>query len=47
MVLSLMADNKLDALVYATFDHQPVEIAPDDMTNPLVDDVPASATTGA
>lgn len=37
VVLSLMADNKLDALVYATFDHQPVEIAPDDMTNPLVD----------
>jgi amidase len=37
VVLGLMADYKLDALVYATFDHQPVEIAPDDMTNPLLD----------
>ncbi len=37
VVLGLMADHKLDALVYATFDHQPVEIGPDDMTNPLVD----------
>ena len=36
-VLGVMADHKLDALVYATFDHQPVEIGPDDMTNPLVD----------
>ena len=27
MVLGLMADHRLDALVYATFDHQPVEIA--------------------
>ncbi len=32
-----MADHQLDALVYATFDHQPVEIAPDDMSNPLVE----------
>jgi Asp-tRNA(Asn)/Glu-tRNA(Gln) amidotransferase A subunit family amidase len=37
MVLGLMADHKLDALVYATFDHQPVEIGPGDMTNPLLD----------
>jgi amidase len=33
MVLKLMADNKLDALVYATFDHQPSVIAPDVLTN--------------
>jgi hypothetical protein len=33
-----MADQKLDALVYATFDHQPVLIAPDVMTKPVVDD---------
>jgi amidase len=37
-VLTLMADQKLDALVYATFDHQPVLIAPDAMTKPVVDD---------
>ena len=37
-VLTLMADHKLDALVYATFDHQPVFIAPDVMTKPVVDD---------
>lgn len=37
VVLGLMADHKLDALVYATFDHQPVEIGPDDMTNPLLE----------
>ena len=37
-VLTLMADHKLDALVYATFDHQPVLIAPDVMTKPVVDD---------
>ena len=29
-----MADNRLDALVYATFDHQPTLIAPDVLTNP-------------
>ena len=39
VVLTLMADHKLDALVYATFDHQPGVIAPDVMTKPLVDDV--------
>jgi Asp-tRNA(Asn)/Glu-tRNA(Gln) amidotransferase A subunit family amidase/ABC-type molybdate transport system substrate-binding protein len=37
-VLTLMADHKLDALVYATFDHQPVPIAPDVMTKRVVDD---------
>jgi amidase len=37
VVLNLMAEHKLDALVYPTFDHQPVEIGPDDMTNPWVD----------
>jgi amidase len=36
-VLGLMASQRLDALVYATFDHQPVEIGPGDMTNPLLD----------
>ena len=36
-VLGLMADHNLDALVYATFDHQPVEIGPEDMNNPLLD----------
>ncbi len=41
LVLGLMADHKLDALVYATFDHQPAEIGADDMTNPLID--PAGA----
>jgi Asp-tRNA(Asn)/Glu-tRNA(Gln) amidotransferase A subunit family amidase len=39
VVLTLMADNKLDALVYATFDHQPPRIASDVMTRPVVDDV--------
>ena len=29
VVLTLMADHRLDALAYATFDHQPVMIAPD------------------
>jgi amidase len=38
VVLALMADQKLDALAYATFDHQPVLIAPDVMTKPVVDD---------
>jgi len=37
LVLGIMANNKLDALVYATFDHQPVEIPSDAMTNPLLD----------
>ena len=34
-----MADNRLDALVYATFDHRLPRIAPDVMTKPVVDDV--------
>jgi Asp-tRNA(Asn)/Glu-tRNA(Gln) amidotransferase A subunit family amidase len=38
VVLTLMADRKLDALVYATFDHQPVLIAPDVMTRPVIED---------
>ena len=33
VVLAVMAENRLDALVYATFDHQPDPIAPDAMTN--------------
>jgi len=37
-VLTLTADYNLDALVYATFDHQPVPIAADVMTKPVVDD---------
>jgi amidase len=36
-ILTLMADKRLDALVYATFDHQPAVIPPDVMTNPDVD----------
>jgi Asp-tRNA(Asn)/Glu-tRNA(Gln) amidotransferase A subunit family amidase len=38
VVLTLMADHKLDALVYATFDHQPVFIPSDVMTKPAIDD---------
>ena len=34
IVLKLMADQRLDALLYATFDHQPTLIAPDVLTNP-------------
>ena len=37
-VLSVMADDALDALVYATFDHQPSVIAADALTNPDPDD---------
>jgi Asp-tRNA(Asn)/Glu-tRNA(Gln) amidotransferase A subunit family amidase len=37
-VLQAMADHELDALVYATFDHQPQPIAPDVETNPRPDD---------
>ncbi|HSF19768.1 MAG TPA: amidase family protein [Vicinamibacteria bacterium] len=37
-VVKLMADLELDALVYATFDHQPTPIAPDVLTNPNPDD---------
>lgn len=33
-VLKVMADNKLDALVYATFDHQTTVIPPDPLTKP-------------
>lgn len=33
-VLQLMADQKLDAIVYATFDHPPTLIAADVLTNP-------------
>ena len=39
VVLARMADLKLDALVYATFDHQPAVIAPDALTNPKVEDL--------
>ena len=38
LVLKLMADNQLDALVYATFDHQPTPIAADVLTNPNTQD---------
>jgi len=34
IVLQLMADNRLDALVYATFDYPPAVIPADVMTNP-------------
>ena len=37
-VLAAMADHGLDALVHATFDHQPTLIAPDVETNPSPDD---------
>ena len=37
-VLKVMADDELDALVYATFDHQPSAIAPDALTNPDTED---------
>jgi len=37
VVLAIMANSKLDALVYATFDHQPVEIPSDALTNPMLD----------
>jgi amidase len=39
VVLGIMADNRLDALVYATFDHQPMVIPSDAMTNPMIDTV--------
>jgi amidase len=38
LILKIMADNRLDALVYATFDHQPTLIAPDVLTNPDTND---------
>lgn len=37
-VLAAMADRDLDALAYATFDHQPTPIAPDVETNPRPED---------
>ena len=37
-VLTVMADNDLDALVYATFDHQTAVIAPDALTNADTED---------
>ena len=37
-VLKVMADRALDAIVYATFDHQPTLIAPDVETNPSPED---------
>ena len=37
-VLSVMADHDLDALAYATFDHQTTVIAPDVLTNPDTED---------
>ena len=39
IVLAEMADKHLDAVVYATFDHQPAVIAADVMTRLVVDDV--------
>jgi Asp-tRNA(Asn)/Glu-tRNA(Gln) amidotransferase A subunit family amidase len=36
-VLASMADQRLDALVYATFDHSPVKIPPDAMTRTVID----------
>src|SRR5262249_52294488 len=37
VVLALMAGHHLDALVYATFDHQPVVIPADVMTRPTIE----------
>jgi Asp-tRNA(Asn)/Glu-tRNA(Gln) amidotransferase A subunit family amidase len=37
LVFSVMADRRLDALLYATFDHPPAEIGPGDMTNPALE----------
>ena len=37
-VLTTMADHRLDALVYATFDHQPTVISSDVLTNPETED---------
>jgi amidase len=39
IVLQLMADHRLDALVYATFDYPPAVIRPDALTNPSFADV--------
>ena len=37
-ILSVLADQNLDALVYATFDHQTTVIAPDVLTNADTED---------
>jgi len=37
-VLNVMAEHELDALVYATFDHQTTTIAPDALTSPHTED---------
>ena len=37
-VLTVMADSELDALIYATFDHQTTTIAPDVLTNANTED---------
>jgi amidase len=37
VVFSLLADQRLDALVYATFDHPPAVIGAGDMTDPQLD----------
>jgi Asp-tRNA(Asn)/Glu-tRNA(Gln) amidotransferase A subunit family amidase len=39
IALKLMADNRLDALVYATYDHPPALIPPDVLTNPKFADL--------
>src|SRR5213593_2130400 len=39
IVLQLMADHRLDALVYATFDYPPAVIRPDALTNPSFADL--------
>ncbi len=39
VVIASMADKRLNAMVYATFDHQPAPIATDVMTRPVVEDV--------
>jgi Asp-tRNA(Asn)/Glu-tRNA(Gln) amidotransferase A subunit family amidase len=39
IVFTLMADHRLDALLYATFDYAPGRIAPDVMTRAVVEDV--------
>jgi Asp-tRNA(Asn)/Glu-tRNA(Gln) amidotransferase A subunit family amidase len=36
-VFTVMADERLDAVVHATYDHQPSEIGPRDMTDPQLD----------
>jgi len=38
IVLQLMADNRLDAILYASSDHQPTEIVADVLTNPAPTD---------